>query len=194
MRYIIAEELGVLPVGLIYNIVLPTMILAHTVFIGISSRPVDEDSPMYRLISKRYPETGKRVIKSCIFTNVCESCRRRGRRDCGHDMEDHWSSKEQSRKVEILMSDRKVEYDREMRNEDSSEKNVEAAFSRSDIDALDQTANDFTQFMQHEYVYMPIDPNGGGKGSKAAILSLVETESIDPGNGKMRKDLVVWFS
>ena len=177
VRYIIAEELGVLPVGLIYNIVLPTMILAHTVFIGISSKPVDEDSPMYRLIAKRYPETGKRVIKSCIFTTICTSCRRKGRRDCQHDPEDHWSSKEQSRKVEILMSDRRADYEREMRNEESTDKLVEAAFKKPDIDVLDQTANDYSQFQTFDQVYVGIDPAAGGQRSKAAAVSIATADN-----------------
>lgn len=172
VRYIIAEELGVLPVGLIYNIVLPTMILAHTVFIGISSKPVDEDSPMYRLIAKRYPETGKRVIKSCIFTTICASCRRRGMRNCQHDTEDHWSSKEQSRKVELLMSDRRKDYEREMRNEESTDKLVSAAFNKADIDALDQTSNDFCDYVEIDYIYAAIDPAAGGERSKAAIMTI----------------------
>ncbi len=172
MRYIIAEELGVLPVGLIYNIVLPTMILAHTVFIGISSKPVDEDSPMYRLIAKRYPETGKRVIKSCIFTTICASCRRRGHRHCNHDTEDHWSSKEQSRKVEILMSDRRKDYEREMRNEESTDKLVAAAFNKADIDSLDQSANDYCGHQDIDFLYTGIDPAAGGERSKAAAVTM----------------------
>lgn len=165
-----------LPVGLIYNIVLPTMILAHTVFIGISSKPVDEDSPMYRLIAKRYPETGKRVIKSCIFTTICASCRRRGQRNCQHDAEDHWSSKEQSRKVELLMSDRRKDYEREMRNEESTDKLVSAAFNKADIDAIDQTANDYCGYREIEYLYCGFDPAAGGERSKAAVVTMAVIE------------------
>lgn len=162
-----------MPVGLIYNIVLPTIKLVHTVFIGISSRPVDEDSPMFRLISKRYPETGKFVIRSVIVTTTCASCKRRGRRDCKHEPEDPWSSQEQSRKIELLMSDRREYYEREMRNEESTEKLISAAFSRSDIEMLDQTDRDFSSFSEHPFVYVGFDPSAGGARSKAAVVSII---------------------
>lgn len=180
-----------LPVGLIYNIVLPTMILKNTVFIGISSRPVDEASPMFRLISKRYPETGKRVIKSSIFTTTCPSCQRRGRRDCTHDVEDHWSSKEQSRKVEILMSDQQETYRREMRNEETSEKLVSAAFGRSDIDSVDQTDRDYMGTQEHDYVYLGIDPAAGGLRSKAACVSIITPSVYDEQLKRKREEVVV---
>ena len=182
-----------LPVGLIYNIVLPTMILKNTVFIGISSRPVDEASPMFRLISKRYPETGKRVIKSSIFTTTCPSCQRRGRRDCTHDLEDHWSSKEQSRKVEILMSDQRETYLREMRNEETTEKLVSAFFARSDIDVVDQTDRDYMGTLEHEYVYVGVDPAAGGMRSKAACLSIVTPTIYDEQLKVKRQEVVVRF-
>lgn len=180
--------------GLIYNIVLPTLQLAHTVFIGISSRPVDEDSPMFRLISKRYPESGKFVIRSVIVTTTCNSCKRRGRRDCKHDPEDPWTSQEQSRKIELLMADRREYYEREMRNEESTEKLISAAFNRSDIETLDQSERDYNAYHEHPFVYVGIDPAAGGVRSKAAVMSIITPEVTDPETHTTRTEVVVRIS
>jgi hypothetical protein len=191
VRFIIAEELAVLPIGLIYNIVLPTMILANTVFIGISSRPVDEDSPMYKLISKTYPETGLPVIVSRIFTTICDVCRRQGKRDCNHTVENHWSSKEQSRKIELLMSDRREDYEREMRNEEAVDKLVSAAFRRTDIEAMNQSDHDYTGDEPQSLVFMAVDPHAGGKSSMTACVSIITPIIYDSRLNQRRTDLVV---
>jgi len=186
----IGEELAVLPKKLIYNIMIPTMVLAHTLFFGISSRPVDKNSPMFRLMDKKWPETGKSIIKSIIFHTICESCRRRGMTNCDHEAEDPWSSELQNKKVKYLMGDDKTSYRREMRNEDVDDEN-EPAFPYEAVMALGDYKWDFGGTEEQDYVYVGIDAAAGGAKSMYAFVSMIMPRVYHKKTRTYRRQLVV---
>lgn len=180
-----------MPLVILTVIIIPTMMLANSVFIGISSRPVDENSPMFRLMRKVYPETGKPVIRTRIFGTVCDRCRRQGNRECGHELEDSWSSQKQSRKVSILLQDQKDVYLREMRNEEVAT-NIEPAFPPDKVQALNNTKRDYGGSEEQRYVWVAIDSAAGGKQSKYAIVSMIRPVIRDKSlPGGKRQDIVV---
>jgi hypothetical protein len=166
----IGEEMGVLPKKLINTVMLPTMQLNNTLLFGISSRPVDRNSPMFRLMEKKWPETGKPIIKTRVFISICESCARRGMSSCSHSDEDPWASQKQSQKIKHLMSDEKNEWRREMLNEDVEDTN-EPVFAYESVQALGNPKKDYGGSVNFDYVYVAIDPAAGGTRSKYAIVS-----------------------
>lgn len=172
-------------------VIFPTMMLKDNVFIGISSRPVDENSPMYMMMRKVYPETGKPVIRTRVFGTVCGRCQRQGIRDCKHDLEEAWSSQKQSHKVRLLMQDRKDMYLREMRNEDVGT-NITPAFPPERVNALNNTKRDYHGTEEHDYVFVAIDPAAGGNKSKYAIISMLRVKVRDDRiSSGYRQDVVV---
>lgn len=171
MDFNIGEEFGILPASLVYTIMIPTMVLAYVIMIGISSRPVDKNSPMFSLMEKKWPN-GKPIIKTRIFISVCDACRRRGHKSCGHTPEDHWSNPTQNKKIEYLMSDRSSVYQREMLNMDVGD-GSEPAFDPHDLAFLDAEKNDYSGTGEAPYVYITIDPAAGGDKSKYAMVSVI---------------------
>ena len=188
----IGEELAVLPKKLIYTIMIPTMVLAHTLFFGISSRPVDKNSPMFRLMDKKWPETGKPIIKSVIFNTICGSCRLRNLVDCNHEQEDPWSNETQNKKVKYLMGDDKASWRREMRNEDVDDEN-EPAFPYEAVMALADSKWDFGGSEEQDYVFIGIDAAAGGAKSKYAVVSLIMPRVYNKKTKTYREQLVVRF-
>jgi hypothetical protein len=168
----IGEEMGILPSSLIYTIVIPTLILAHTLLFGISSRPVDKNSPMFRLMDKKWPETGKPIIKTVVFTNLCDICRVRGLQNCNHAAEDPWSNQQQNRKIQLLMSDKQSDWRREMRNEDVEDES-EPAFSHDSVMFLGESKFEYSGNEEQYYAYISVDPAAGGAKSKYAIVSMI---------------------
>lgn len=67
LRMLVFEEGGVLPMGIIYNVAIPTMAIANTSTIMISSKPASEDSPMNRMMQARYKDTGMPGAASPLF-------------------------------------------------------------------------------------------------------------------------------
>lgn len=188
----IGEEMGVLPKKLINNIMIPTMALAHTLLFGISSRPVDKNSPMFRLMEKKWPETGKPIIKTIVFNTICDNCRRRGSQNCNHEPEDPWSNEAQNRKIKLLMADDKKDWQREMRNMDVEDEN-EPAFSYEAVKHLEDTKWDYKGTEEQDYVYIAIDPAAGGAKSKYAIVSFIMPRIYSKETKTFREQFVVCF-
>lgn len=145
---------------------------------------------MFRLMDKKWPETGKPIIKTRVFGTICAPCRRRGIKNCPHGNEDPWSNQQQNRKIELLMSDKKSTWQREMRNEDV-EDDSEPAFIYESVMALAETKRDYGGSEKHSHIFTAIDPAAGGNQSKYAIISIVVVAVYDAKSQSKRTKLVV---
>jgi len=198
----------VLPMGIIYNVAVPTMAIANTASIMISSKPASEDSPMTRLINARYKDTGislfcfprylqthrtgKRVYKTRIFTTICNNCRLRGREKCTHNVEMPWSNQQQSAKIEAILADQKEIYRREIMNEDG-ESSIVKAFDKELVDDLDATNYSLDPSQEIRHVFIGIDPAAGGNRSMFSIVSMVVVKRHTTDPNEPNHDVVVRF-
>ena len=164
-----------LPMGIIYTVAIPTMALANTASVMISSKPASEDSPMNHLMNARYKDTGKRVYKTRIFTTICNNCRIRGKQKCTHNVEMPWSSQQQSAKIEAIMADQQDTYRREILNE-AVESNMVKAFTKESVDMLDATAYVIPPTAEIKHVFIGIDPAAGGNRSMFSMVSIAVIE------------------
>jgi hypothetical protein len=89
------------------------------------------------------------------------------------------------------MSDRREDYEREMRNEEATEKLTSAAFRRSDIEAMNQTDHDYTGSEEQTFIYTAVDPSAGGLQSRTACVSIITPVVYDARLKIQRQDVVV---
>ena len=186
VNYVVAEEFAAMDPKIINVVLLPIIARAHTLMLAISSMPVDENSAMYQFMDARYPESGKRIVKTIIFGNICASCSRKGKSECQHVVPEHWSNKQQARKIRELMKGQKEIYMREMLNE-KPQSLLSTAFPRDALDALLDSENDYAQYLEHPYVFVGLDPNGGGNKSRCSIVDItVKKITDDAGNNSLQ--------
>lgn len=176
---------------LLNEIAYPIMMRTGTMLLGISSMPVDENSPMFQMMDARYPETGKHIIKSLVFENKCPSCKRKGRTGCKHKMPDEWSDKEQMRIVKQLMKNNPANYMREMLNE-RPKSMFSPAFPSETLDQLIDVNNDYRDNYEFPFVFIGLDPNGGGRLSRCSMVDIGLKHEIGE-NGRSRLLFVVRY-
>lgn len=164
-----------LPVGLLIRVVIPTIARKNTVIIGISSKPVSEDSPMNMMMKARFLDTGERIFRTKIFRRLCNACKARGNLHCKHKVEVQWSNQRQTRKIAGLMKQHEHEFRTEILNEEV-ETLTTRAFPKSVADPFLDSKYHMAPGSQIRQVFVGVDPSGGGTQSKFAIVSLVFVE------------------
>lgn len=184
------EELGFIPKKVL-DVTIPTLALEYMTTLGISSKPVSEDSPMNHMMNARYKDTGRLVFKTRVFSTTCNRCRLRGKTECPHYVEMPWSSQDQSAKIRAIMGEG-ANFRREILNEDA-ESNIVKAFNVDSVDAFANSSFEIPASTRISHVFVAVDPAAGGSASKFAIVSHVtvprhEAESQHTG---VSEDVVV---
>lgn len=169
------EELAILPIDLLLEAVFPTIQRKNTWVVGLSSAPLEEDSPMNMMINARYLDTNELIFNTRVFARICPSCRARGRTDCKHKVEVSWSNQRQARKVAGLMAHHQNVFRVEILNE-GSEPNIARAFPDAIATPFIESEYTIHNTSQIRQLFIGIDPSAGGNQSKFAIVTLAFVE------------------
>lgn len=176
---VIGEEIAFMPVDIVMKILAPILTRRMTKFIGISTQNVD-DPFLKELVEAKYPD-GRSVMLTLDFDLVCDDCKKSGRAlECKCLAADipHWQSAARHDKLSILMASHKNTLLTEIKNVPIDER-VSVAFTRSAVAWLRTEESIIRQsefFADH--IFTAVDPAGGGKYSRFAIVSVVWRENM----------------
>jgi len=160
---------------IVYDVVMPLLMRTNVVLIGIST--LDDPYNFWsKMLDQRYPD-GREVFKTLRYTLVCEDCRRKGQaKTCRHKIGDlpYWLSEEQYNKLEQIMSDQYESFLRETKGFQCAP-NIRPAFDQEGVLAL-QDLDRITASREHvPFIFVAVDPSGGGHCSDYAIITSIFT-------------------
>lgn len=167
---VVGEEFAYMPANLVFAIIGPTLVRIGVIFIGITTVN-GSDSFANKIAEKTYPN-GTAVVLSINFTLVCDRCRDAGRaEDCRCRAADipHWHSTKQHRKLKYLVP---AEIFAQEVKGTSIEDCLMPAFDRDSCNWL-RTNNAIVADagISAPVVFIAIDPSGGGRNSRYAVVS-----------------------
>ena len=169
----LVDELNAVPSDYLYKVVMP-LLAVNPVFAGISSEK-SADNNMEHLCSARYQ--GMPVFELVHVMFVCEQCRKRGVMErCRHyaHLIPRWhdaSAHGKLRELYQLNARTREHYMRDTRGVNTAAPPA-PVFHADDLGALlDRERRVPLDACDLEYVFVAIDPCGGGGGSKMAVVS-----------------------
>ena len=162
---------------IVYDVVMPLLMLTNVVLIGIST--LDDPFNFWsKMMDQKYPD-GRQVFKTLRYTLVCDDCRRRGRasaQSCRHKIGDlpYWLSEEQYSKLEQIMSDQYESFLKETKGFQCAP-NIRAAFDIEGVKALQGLDRIICEKDHVPHIFVAVDPSGGGHCSDYAMITAVFT-------------------
>jgi len=167
-----------MPKSFFDNVIAPVL-AADASFIGITTWSTNINNFVNRLVDLKYP-TGENVFNVVKIDQACDRCKELGiESDCTHKMNEipPWQSQQRHKDLKLILGDNEEAYLRET-------KGVQVNSGYLQIFQTDDVKNFRNRIynggVSHRVVYIAVDPNAGGKGSKFAVVSCVFTE-----DGKM---------
>jgi hypothetical protein len=171
---VIGEEIGFMPVDIVFKILAPILTRNMTKFVGITTINT-ADSFLMPLAEAKFPD-GRPIMLSLNFDLVCDDCKKRGRAlQCKCLLSDipHWQSSLRHEKIQYLMKGNMATYLTEIKNVPIDER-MSPAFSRQAVDWLETNEAIYPNAnVYSETVFTTIDPACGGMTSSFAIVSAI---------------------
>lgn len=168
---IILEEMAVIDTRVFFEVVVPLLELSNTAMIGISTIK-DEDNFMSHFLEMK-DDTGKPFFKSFMFYMACEACRLTDNpAGCTHlkNLIPPWQSSSKHEKIKALMSDQQELLNQEVFGISNSK--TENVFTEKSVMKFIKSVSKNPAYIP--YVYISIDPNGGGDSNFALISSIID--------------------
>lgn len=161
---IILEEAGFVSEDLFYEGIAPLLGVVGTSVIGISTPPTEDDNYYLELFEVKDPDTGKPIFNTIKIERLCPKCKEEGNDECPHMKHTlpKWKSKRLERQLAAIYGTNKLRYMREILGVHVT--TSMAAFDKKDVaNFIDRP------YMELDYmprfVFLTIDPSGGGQGS-----------------------------
>jgi hypothetical protein len=176
---VIGEEIGFMPVDIVFKILAPILTREKTKFIGITTINTAE-SFLMPLAEAKFPD-GRPIMFNLNFDLVCDDCKKRGRAlQCKCLMSDipHWQSSLRHEKIQYLMAGNMATFLTEIKNVPIDQR-MSPAFSRQSVDWLEHSAAVYSQSSVYaNCVFTSVDPASGGQYSNFAIVSAILVQQM----------------
>lgn len=151
---------------------------AKPAFVSITSKAVMPDSTVDRMKNSKL-DNGEYVFRRIVYDPKCAYCRKRGVATCPHKPTVKWSSSRAKAQLRSVMSaiDSSA-YRREVENEDADSE-IGPVFSKASLTQLEDSEYHIGSGIQIKHVYVGVDPSGGGRMSRYAIVSVIVVEDTN---------------
>ena len=159
---------------LFFSVILP-LIVTGLVLIAITTLQKDESNFVNELVRQTKKSDGKPVINLLEFTDVCDSCKKRGKGvSCYHKRGNlpWWHKEEQHRDLEKLYKGREDDFLAEIKGV-AGESTNSPAFNLQDLALMKDPSRIQVINSNQKHIYVSIDPAAGGNRSKYAIVTAI---------------------
>lgn len=169
---VILEEMAYIPLGLVLEIVAPTLTRKNVKLIGITTVS-GADSFVGPMAEAKFPD-GRSVFLTLNFELVCAECKRAGTPQtckCLSGDIPYWQSSSQHEKLEVIMAGRIDTFMKEIKGF-SMDQTVTPAFDIPSVKFLKEPAAVMNaREIASDKIYVAVDPACGGQYSKFAVVS-----------------------
>ena len=164
------EEASRLDEAVFKEVILPLTAVNDTVLLGIST-PLDENNFYSVMLDMRKPD-GTKMFNVLEITLLCADCQAAGRVECPHKADlPAWKSGERQAQIALLMQNDRNLYIQE--NLGIVVRKDNAAFDKASITRFEQARVCIGDSNEVRYVYVAIDPCGGGPSEMALAAGFV---------------------
>jgi hypothetical protein len=166
---LIFEEASFISEKMFTDIALPLDSMIRTAIMAISSPPTDLYNYFYKFFDMKTDE-GNTLYDTFRIVSMCDSCIEQKKAECPHvvDFErPHWKSLEKEKAVKKQYRDA-ASLRREIYG--VMESNEMSVFRKPDIEAWEKGPT-YTFERSPDYLFIAIDPSGGGSGSDTAWMA-----------------------
>ena len=158
---------------LFYETVVPILALEKTAFLGIST--ADSSSNYYSQLMETLDHEGKpffRVIRAGRICDACQSLPYAQKINCDHTRStEHWKSDHKVERLKCLYKGKEGRALLELGGVTASD--FEPAFDSEAIARLFEAQQDYVCRMAPEFIFLCVDPNGGGPSEMVISYSFI---------------------
>ena len=169
---IMLEEMAQIPEQLFFQVVVPLLELDRTCMIGISTIFGGDENFLNKYL-KLKDTTGNPIFKSFQFFLACQACMDAGKAAmCTHKMNElpSWQSQRKHERIRAMMADQQELLLQETVGIGGT--GSEKAFTANSVRSLIARPR-FKDEITPKYVYLSVDPSGGGIDSDFAVCSMM---------------------